>query len=105
MSSKDKFSPPKHLTIGGQKIKVLVKKDLKADDGGVAYGLYCYGDRTIELNAENDQSQQLPTLLHEAVHAALKISGVGELLDPKLEEAICVAIEMLAPNIYFKTKK
>lgn len=105
MSSKDKFVPPKYLTIGGQRIKVIVKRDLKTDGGEMAYGLYCYGDRTIELNSENDINQQLPTLLHEAVHAALKIGGVGELLDPKLEEAICVAVEMLAPNIYFKSKK
>lgn len=33
------------------------------------------------------------TLFHECVHTSLVETGLAELLDPKLEEAICVAIE------------
>lgn len=103
MSSKSKFTPPKFLVIGGKKVRVVVKDVLRADDGEEAFGLF--SDGLIELSRETPADEQVATLLHECIHAALAISGVGEILDGKVEEAVCRAVELIAPNIYFKSKK
>lgn len=104
MSSKNEQAPPKSLSIGGKRIKVLVKDGLEFE-GGTAYGLYTPSKYLIELDKNTDHKEQVATLLHEAVHSALHISGVGELMSSQLEEAVCRAVELIAPNIYFKSKK
>lgn len=101
MSSK--FVAPKSLVIGGKRVKVVMKDELRSDEGHGAFGLF--SDGLIEISKETPQDEMVATLLHECIHAALAISGVGEILDNKVEEAICRAVELIAPNIYFKSKK
>lgn len=91
------FKPPKHVHIGGRKIIVKVTEDI--DD----HGQYCHDLKRIEINSS--KNEQVATLLHECVHAALTISGLAEVLGANTEEAVCRAIELIAPNIYFKTPK
>lgn len=103
--TKTAFVPPSYLMIGGRKIRVVVNKDLRTDDNETAWGMYTYWLDKIELNPGTPASYRVQTLLHEAMHAALKTAGVTEFLDDKLEEAICVAAELIAPNIVFKETK
>lgn len=91
------FEAPKSLYIGGRRIKVVLDEDM--DD----HGLYYHDLRKIVINPTKEDP--LASLLHEAVHAALTIGGVAEVLGDKLEEAVCRAIELLEPNIYFKPSK
>jgi hypothetical protein len=52
-----------------------------------------------------DKIDPKASLLHEMVHAALDVSGVSQLIkDENLEEAICIAMEMLTPNLDFKPR-
>ncbi len=66
------------------------------------HGLYIHDLKRIELNPNS--KEPVETLLHECIHAALAVSGLGEVLGDKIEEAVCRAVETVAPNIYFKVK-
>lgn len=94
--SSEKFTPPKYVMIGGRKILIKLNDEIEE------HGLYCHDLRRIEINP--DKNEQVATLLHECVHAALTVSGIAEILGAQTEEAVCRAIEMIAPNIDFKTK-
>lgn len=89
------FEAPKHLMIGGRKIKVVL--DAEIDE----HGLYYHDSRKIVINPTKEEP--LASLLHETIHASLAIGGLSEVLGDKLEEAVCRAVEMIAPNIYFKS--
>lgn len=91
------FEAPKSLLIGGRKIKVIL------DDEIDEHGLYYHDTKKIVINPTKEEP--LASLLHESIHAALTISGLSEALGDKLEEAVCRAVEMIAPNIYFRTPK
>jgi hypothetical protein len=101
MSSK--FSPPKTIKVGGRVIRVKKAENLSVDGVGKANGAYNHDDKLIELDAED--GMDMATLLHEATHAVLTTSGLSEILGLATEEAICRAMEMLAPCIYFKASK
>jgi hypothetical protein len=88
---------PKHLTVAGQKVKII-SKELDGD-----HGQYNHDQRTIYLDPSS--KEQFATLLHELVHAALTISGVAEVLGDEKEEAVCRAMELLAPILALRSKK
>ena len=96
-SNSEKFTAPSHLIIGGRKIRVVLNEEMEE------HGLYYHDSRKILINPTKEEP--LASLLHESIHAALAIGGLSEILDDKLEEAVCRAVEMIAPNIYFKAKK
>lgn len=57
----------------------------------------------IALNPDQSADQLQSTRLHECIHAILQISGLNNMMDDKLEEAIVQAIEHgLAPLVRFK---
>jgi len=97
MSGKSEFKAPKSITVGGRRIKVLLDDDIDE------HGLYSHDSRKIFIDPTKDEPNA--SLLHEACHAALAVSGLSEVLGDKLEEAVCRAVELLAPNIFFKMKK
>lgn len=97
MSSKSDFKAPTSIKVGGRNIKI--KQDIDCDD----HGRYYHMQKLIIIDPDKEDPHA--SLLHEAMHAALAVGGLSEMLDPKLEEAICVAVEMLAPNIYWKMPK
>jgi hypothetical protein len=58
-----------------------------------AWGQFAMGERSIQLEgAAACSAHRLQTLCHEIVHLALWDSGVHNLLDSKLEEAVCDAV-------------
>ena len=79
---------PKEVTILGQKVKVVVTalKGLHGDFNGETLVI------RINQNATIESAQS--TLFHEMLHACLKISGLGELLNEKLEEGIVSMLEI-----------
>lgn len=91
------FKAPASLQIGGQRIRVILDESIDE------HGRYYHRQKAIVLDPDKEGVNA--TLIHEAMHAALAVSGVSNLLDSRLEEAICVAAEMLAPNIYWKMPK
>lgn len=88
---------PSSLKVMGRKIKIKVK-DLDSD-----HGQYVHDESTIYLsNNPEHQKDMKATLLHELVHVVLTIGGVAEVLGPEKEEAVCRAVENLAPILIIK---
>lgn len=67
--------------------------DLVDDEGDQVEGLCLPETNTIKINSNYPANRQRSTYLHERIHASLAVSGLSELLDGKLEEAIVVCIE------------
>lgn len=55
--------------------------------------------REIFLNKDMSPAELRKVAAHEAMHAALNISGISELLPNKTEEAICVLIESFTEDL------
>lgn len=47
----------------------------------------------IKVNASHSIEVQEATLFHEAIHAALGVAGLNEILDEKTEEAVVRCLE------------
>ena len=59
----------------------------------------CYvSERIIKLDDELrfQPARYNRVLKHELMHAALRTSGIAELMDLKMEEAICVLVESIS---------
>jgi len=59
----------------------------------------CYvSERVIKLDdyLRFQESRYNRVLRHELMHAALRVSGLAELMDLKMEEAICVLAESVS---------
>lgn len=54
-------------------------------------GLYTEGK--ISLSSSMDEERAKSVLMHEVAHAVLGLSGLSQLLDKNMEEAICTAFE------------
>lgn len=76
----------KYVVIHGIKIPIIIK-DIKDN-----HGEYSSDNKTITID-EAAEVNTTATLLHEILHAILDISGTGELLKLKEEEAIVKSIE------------
>ena len=87
---------PKELTIGGQKFSVVYKS---MDE----YGELHFDKRKIYISNRIKGQVLLDTIIHEAFHAVLSISGLSYILEDaheELEEALVRAYEnILAPFI------
>ena len=83
--SEEKGYFPKSVTIFGKEIKVEVTDNLDDD----VLGEFRAQEKIIYLSDFAGKE----TLLHEVAHAALHYSGISEMLDEKLEEAICTCME------------
>jgi len=92
-----KFVIPKSLSILGKNIPVK-RGNLKD-----AHGQFDRTDFEITLDTKCPAHLIEETLMHEAMHAVLWISGVSQLLREDLEEAICFATEGLTNS--FKVRK
>lgn len=77
---------PTEVTIGGVCFKVVL-----ADCDGC--GEFDATAETITISAGDSYGAQRKTLFHEALHAALYVSGQSERLSPKQEESLVVALE------------
>lgn len=89
---------PETIDILGTSFRII----LDAEMDKLEYGETQSKDYTIKLNPLHYNERKL-TILHECIHAAFGVSGLCEILDEKMEEAIAVCIEnALAP--YFVVK-
>jgi Zn-dependent peptidase ImmA (M78 family) len=92
---------PKQITIGGIKYKVVYQKNL--DD----FGTLDTDKKIITIRDNLKPQELLDTLLHEAFHACLEVSGLSYLLDDEnKEEALVRAFDsLMLPTIKRELKK
>ncbi len=87
---------PRSLKILGHRVKIAFVSELNANDEDLL------GEFTINpyLIKVVDNAMWEQTLLHEVVHAILRISGCAELIDPAVDEAITQAVESGLGQLY-----
>jgi hypothetical protein len=93
---------PNEVAILGRRCPIMWDATLKADPGEeVPWGEYDRHECRISIDKKvTDVEYRLRTLVHEMVHAGLDVSGLTEILDEKIEEALCIAMEqVVVPNI------
>lgn len=73
----------------GIRYKVILSDKMPASD----WGETDTEARWIKINSTKPKKTHASTFLHEIVHGILGASGLTYLLDDKLEESICVAVE------------
>jgi hypothetical protein len=88
---------PTTVSILGKEFKIQYPK--KIDDGHT-HGVTMGDSRLIKIASSSDDELFEDTLLHETIHAILYTSGVSEMLDERLEEAIVIAIENGLSQLY-----
>ncbi len=87
------------IDILGHKIKIKYRKYLECDEGEEMDGLFDFRNLTIFINS--DRPNISATLLHECTHAALMLSGVSNLFNRDVEEAIVEAIESGLKDFFY----
>tara|TARA_R100001594_G_scaffold133445_2_gene174163 strand:+ start:215 stop:535 length:321 start_codon:yes stop_codon:yes gene_type:complete len=92
---------PRQITIGGQTYKIRYKKNLED------FGVLDTDKKIITIRANLKDNDLIDTILHEAFHACLEISGLSYLLDDEnKEEALVRAFDsLLLPVIKRELKK
>lgn len=92
---------PRQITIGGQKYRIVYKKNLE-DFGNVDVD-----KKIITIRGNLSDTEKLDTILHEAFHACLALSGLSYLIDDEnKEEALVRAFDsLLLPVIKREVKK
>jgi hypothetical protein len=90
------MSKPTSITVGGVPFKITYPA--KMDEGQV--GESNAMERTIQIKSNQKGDEFERTLLHEVVHAAMGISGVSELFDEKVEEAVVICLENSLHSLY-----
>lgn len=85
---------PKSKMILGERIKITWLKD---DPAKEHEAIFYPGNMSIEIY---DTVYWSKSLQHELIHAAFYVSGLSELLDDKLEEAICSCLENILFGVY-----
>lgn len=85
----------KKIKILGRMVDIRLCKEeelaklMKIDSSETACGVYVSEDNSIYLNQSLDPEQLRYALLHEMYHAMFDISGLAELLEEDMEEALC----------------
>ena len=84
------------IVVLGETVHIHMTDDLRVDDQ-YCEGVFYLSRRAIYLeNRLCNQPDRLERVrAHEIMHAYLGISGLAEMLDPKMEEAICVLTESM----------
>jgi hypothetical protein len=83
---KKKF--PVSITILGRKYKIKQGKNL-VFHGQPVLGLCDNNTKTIYLEKDQDEAMKKETLLHEAVHSMLYITGIDQKLSEGENEVYC----------------
>lgn len=78
----------KSIMVLGNRVSIKVVKSLPDDD----FGQFQYGQNRI-LIKESNPEHMYRILHHEYMHALLVYSGLSDLLDDKMEEALCSLAE------------
>jgi len=92
---------PRQITIGGQKYKITYQKNLED------FGTLDVDKKIITVRENLSTQERLDTILHEAYHASLALSGLSYLLDDEnKEEALVRAFDsILLPVIKKELRK
>ena len=85
------------VTILGQQFTVDHVVNLMVE-GERCEGACYVSERLIKLDDElrYQPARYNRVLKHELMHAALRTSGIAEMMDLKMEEAICVLVESIS---------
>jgi hypothetical protein len=92
------MNKPTGITIGGVPFKVTYPAKMEENQVGESDAM----ERTIKIKANQKGDEFERTLLHEVVHAAMGISGISELFDEKIEEAIVICLENSLHSLYVR---
>ena len=94
---------PTAVPILGQSFDIAYKEHLQ-EDGEDVYGQTDTKEFNIGIDKKSNKDPKTfeATLMHETIHGILGVSGLNELLDEKLEEAIVVAIENGLKHLYVR---
>ena len=87
---------PEKFIVLGQKVKIEYVDNLIVEGERCEGGCYI-SERVIKIDASliNDTNRLLRVIRHELMHMRIGLSGLSEIIDPKVEEAICVLMESL----------
>ena len=89
----------KEITIAGQKfqIKIVTKETVreKGESSSYTYGVCDTDNRIIYLNRETKGELRKRVLIHEMIHAYLRMSSMDQFMKCHVEEAVCVVLENL----------
>lgn len=80
-----------------------LKGDVEIKAGEELQAWFDASTQTIYIYSGLESETYQRTLLHEHAHAIFAFSGLTELLEPELEEALCTALENLLE--LFQNKK
>lgn len=82
---------PRSIEVAGQKITV---HETRLDG---LWGQFIQDKRELHLDIEafKDQEQADATFFHELVHASIRLSGLNEVMEDALEEAIVRNLEQI----------
>lgn len=90
---------PSHIVLMGQTIPI-VRAELKQ-----AYAQFDSATMEITIDTKCPEHMIKTSLVHEMVHAVLEISGLTNLFDLSVEEAICRSMENLVDFVAFPKAK
>lgn len=80
---------PRSIMIFGQRVPVRQNKDMSTEKDRV-WGQYKEG--VIWYDPNQSEAELKNTLIHEAIHAALDLSGLTQIIGNRMEEAFCHCI-------------
>lgn len=108
MATKRQF--PKSVRILGEtfRVEVVDQTEEVDEDGTSPHGIIQFDSRVIKIKGDLTIRQQYRTLVHEALHAVLAVSGMEELCASEeveegfvraLEHGMCQLIEQIGPEL------
>lgn len=99
VAKKNKYSPPAKLMVGGIEFKIVFKEMTD-------FGEMDFDKKTISIRKGLSENETFDTLMHEANHASLAVSGLCYVLDDdNIEEAIVRAMDNLLFPVFKKEYK
>jgi Zn-dependent peptidase ImmA (M78 family) len=91
--AKKKF--PKFITIMGRKVIIKQVPELKNEAGEDLAGECDYNKKTILINKDQTHEEKCDTLVHEATHFFLELTGISQKIDENTSEVYCQLIAAL----------
>ena len=99
VAKKKKYSPPTKLNIGGSEFKIVFKEMRD-------FGEMDFDKKIICIRKGLSDEEIFDTIMHEAHHASLSVSGLSYILDDEnTEEALVRAVDNLLFPIFKKEYK
>lgn len=84
---------PDHVYVLGERFRVELVPKLHDEDGEELAGDTVGFNKRIRINADYDTPRKWQILMHEILHAALHVSGPGEVIDDDMEECVVQSLE------------